>query len=60
MATVELYTPGKDVTEPVGTMAKARAGHTATLLKDGSVLIVGGWSTSTTTVADAGLYFPKA
>ena len=58
--TVELFLPGKEVFEPIGTMADARSGHTATLLANGSVLIVGGWSSASTVTAEAGLYLPDS
>jgi len=38
----EIYDPGTRSFVAVGKMTRSRAGHTATLLKDGTVLIVGG------------------
>jgi len=53
--TVELYDPGSGKWTPLsGTMKNARAGHTATLLNSGKVLVVGGDGTSDT----AELYDP--
>jgi hypothetical protein len=42
LATTEVYTPATGVFSPGPTMRQARAGHTATLMADGSVLLVGG------------------
>ena len=39
---IEIYDPGRGVFSPAGKLATLRAGHTATLLHDGRVLIVGG------------------
>ena len=43
-ATAELYDPASRRFRPAGRMATARAGHTATPLPDGRVLLAGGWS----------------
>ncbi len=42
LAATELYDPATDRWTPAASLSTARAGHTATLLPDGRVLIVGG------------------
>jgi WD40 repeat protein len=49
---------GGDQFAATGTMAIARAEHTATLLRDGRVLIVGGFDGSSSPLASAELYDP--
>jgi hypothetical protein len=41
-ATAELFDPSSGSFHPVGEMSNPRAKHTATLLPDGSVIIIGG------------------
>jgi hypothetical protein len=42
-ASAEIWDPETGSFGPAGTLAEARSQHTATLLSDGRVLIVGGW-----------------
>ena len=59
LASAELYDPGTGTFTQTGSMAVGRFLHTATLLQNGKVLIVGGALTSTSDpVATAELYDP--
>jgi hypothetical protein len=59
--TAEIYESDPDRFAPTGSMADARAGHTATLLNDGHVLVVGGIDASDgfDNLATAELYDPN-
>jgi hypothetical protein len=61
-ASAELYNPaiGGSFTTLAFTLNTARDQHTATLLNNGMVLIVGGYNTSSGTLASAELYDPVA
>ncbi|HET9180200.1 MAG TPA: kelch repeat-containing protein [Terriglobia bacterium] len=54
----EIYDPATGTFMPTGKMSVARAGHTATLLPNGKVLIVGGGSNDSTALATAEIYDP--
>lgn len=56
--TAELYDPRVGTFEPVASMSIGRSGHTATLLKNGKVLIVGGWTGRYQLRRSAELYDP--
>ena len=58
IASAEIYDPETNTFTPTGEMNEARNGHTATLLPDGQVLIVGGWGVSSLT-STAELYDPQ-
>jgi hypothetical protein len=64
-ASAELYDPGTGKFTATGSMTIGRTNHTATLLKNGDVLIAGGWSCSgyhclsAVELASAELYDPK-
>jgi uncharacterized protein (TIGR03437 family) len=57
-ASAELYNPAAGVFTPTASMNTSRATYTATLLGNGSVLIAGGYNTST--LASAELYQPES
>jgi hypothetical protein len=61
VSSVEIYDPGTGRFNDAGSMTIARAGHSATLLLDGRVLIAGGIDMTTTTAEELGsaeLYQP--
>jgi len=58
LASAELYDPHTGTFRPTGSMSTGRYGHTATLLADGRVLIVGGDAGSDKPLASAELYDP--
>lgn len=58
-ATAEIYDPGTGRWTATASMGKARAGHTATLLPDGRVLVVGGSIGDDATGRSAELYDPS-
>jgi N-acetylneuraminic acid mutarotase len=58
MGTSELYDPASNRWSPTGSLAVPRSGHTATLLKDGTVLVAGG--SFLDSLGDAELYTPPA
>jgi hypothetical protein len=59
--TAEIYDPvAGTFTLLVNTLNTARVGHTATLLSNGQVLIVGGYDPSTGLISDAELYDPAS
>jgi hypothetical protein len=57
---VELYDPSSGTFESVAEMSIGRSGHTATLLKNGKVLIVGGWTGRYDLRSSAEIYDPAA
>ena len=56
LASAELYDPATETWTGTGSLVTARCVHTATLLKSGKVLVVGGWSPGV--VANVELYDP--
>ncbi len=60
----EIYNPATNTWTAVGSLSKARQGHTATLLADGRVLVTGGESRAaagaTDLTASAEIYDPEA
>ncbi len=61
MAGADLYNPASGLLNPTGAMVTARYAHTATLLNNGKVLIVGGFvANKTDGTASAELYDPAA
>jgi len=58
LASAELYDPANNSWSDAGPMSVARADDTATLLKDGDVLVAGGYDNATGKLASAELYHP--
>ncbi len=56
LASAELFNPVSRTFAPTGSMRTARAGHTATLLGNGKVLVAGGIDTNGNALASAELY----
>ncbi|HZO83229.1 MAG TPA: kelch repeat-containing protein [Candidatus Binataceae bacterium] len=58
LSTAELYDPARGVFAPTGSMVTGRELHTATLLRDGKVLVVGGEDAKGLALASAETYDP--
>ena len=58
--TAELFDVSSGTFQPVGSMSIGRSGHTATLLKNGKVLIAGGWTGRYNRVGSAEIYDPAS
>jgi hypothetical protein len=52
----DIYYPNTQIFEPTAPMNVARANHTATLMSDGTILVVGGQTTSGNFVSSAEVY----
>ena len=59
LASAEVYDPGSGTWTAAGSMAEIRVAHTATLLRDGEVLVAGGFN-SGGALASAELYDPSS
>lgn len=60
LATAEIYDPASGKFTRTGSMTHGRAEHTATLLKDGRVLVAGGFGGGTNSLSSAEIYDPTA
>jgi N-acetylneuraminic acid mutarotase len=58
LESAELYDPATGAWSPTGSLAADRVGHTATLLRNGKVLVAGGYRYGTGNLASAELYDP--
>ncbi len=60
LASAEIYDPAAGTFTATGSMSIPREGHTATLLRDGRVLVVGGSDNGTHTLDSAEVYIPAS
>ncbi|HZC46846.1 MAG TPA: kelch repeat-containing protein [Candidatus Acidoferrum sp.] len=60
LASAEIYDPATGTFSATGSMSTPREGHTATILRDGRVLIVGGSSNGVQTAGSAEIYDPSS
>ncbi len=58
LGSAELYDPATGTWSPTNSLADDRVGHTATLLRNGKVLVAGGYRYGTGNLASAELYDP--
>jgi hypothetical protein len=58
IAAAEMWDPATGEFEPAGSIAEARYGHTATLLPDGRILVVGGYGDDATWLDSAEVWDP--
>jgi hypothetical protein len=59
-ASAQIYDPKTGTFSVTGSMGTARLGHTATLLKDGRVLVIGGQDESLNALLSAEIYDPQS
>jgi hypothetical protein len=60
LATAEIYDPASGTFSPTGSMKVARSYHTASLLPNGKVLILGGWDHDLLALGSAEMYDPQS
>ncbi len=58
LASAEIYDPGSGTFSATGSMSTPREGHTATMLRDGRVLVAGGSPNGIQTTGSAEIYDP--
>jgi hypothetical protein len=61
LASAEVYDPDSGTWSATASMIEGREGHTATLLSDGTVLVVGGYAIDASgSLTSAELYDPRS